>query len=139
MYEYNINEIRKEYDEEGLSYRSLGKIYGVSYFAIRDHLISNKNLFSTKKKNNKIKLKEKFANIYGKDEDLIVVLKCRYCGKIHEIRDGRLNIYNCNCGKNLICWYVINYVYSKVLFRNKLMKNDSIRKFDKYAEIDDEN
>lgn len=138
MYEHDINVIRKEYEEEGLSYRSLGKIYGVSYFAIRDHLISNKHLISSKKKSNKIKLQEKFANIYHKDEDLIIILKCRYCGKLHEIRDSRLNFYNCSCGRNLICWFVINYVWSKVLFRNKKLKDDSIRKFDKYGELPDE-
>ena len=138
MIEHDINEIRKEYEIEGLSYRSLGKVYGVSYFTIKYHLENNTNIFSSKKKNNKVKEKEKFANIYHKDEDLIIVIRCRYCGKLHEIRDSRLNFYNCSCKRNLICWYVINYVWSKVLFRNKKLKDDSIRKFDKYAEIEDE-
>jgi len=66
---------------------------------------------------------------WDKDQFLICVLQCRWCSKIHEIRNAT-GTYNCDCKHNLLYGRSINYLWSKVLYINKLIKGDYIAAFD---------
>lgn len=66
---------------------------------------------------------------WERDQFLICVLQCKFCNKIHEIRNAT-ETYNCNCKHNLLFGRSINYLWSKVLHINKLIKKDYIAAFD---------
>lgn len=103
---------------------------------IRENTMSNerkkqiKNRFYKQTKEEKL-IKNKIKE-YKKDKDLIFVLKCRHCGKEHKIKQRYTNKYDCKCGRNLICYYVINHAGSRILFKNKLMKGENVRSYDPY-------
>lgn len=63
---------------------------------------------------------EKQYRKYLKDKELLKVIKCRKCGKVHEIVH-RYELWKCSCGKNLIFGVSVNYKNCEVLFdREKL-------------------
>ena len=80
------------------------------------------------------RLKKEKIKSYRKDKDLIFVLKCRYCGKEHEIRQRYTNYYHCKCGRNLICYFVVNYLWSKVIYMSPLLKKMNVRSYDKWRD-----
>jgi hypothetical protein len=100
---------------------NIGKAYDPSksrklkYLKVKDH-----------KTIKKVKLTQKYINNWDKDQSLIVVIKCRNCNLIHEIRKGYYS-YFCTCGRNLLILNAINYLYSNVVFRNKNMVGDKIK------------
>jgi hypothetical protein len=59
----------------------------------------------------------------------IIVLQCRYCGKLHEINQKFKN-KNCTCGRSIIFCGTVNHLWGKVLWKNKLLENYDISKFD---------
>lgn len=68
---------------------------------------------------------------WAKDKELIIVLQCRGCGKIHEVKN-KYRMFNCDCGRNLVVFHTINHLWGKIIWKNKLLENYDISKFDPY-------
>lgn len=74
-----------------------------------------------------IKITRKQLLEWKNDDKIICVLQCLKCKKLNIIKE-RFYTYNCKCGKNLIIYQNINYAGSKVVFKNKEMKDkDSLK------------
>jgi len=65
---------------------------------------------------------------WKRDKTLIFVGICRKCKKLHMIRNEKYNV-NCECGNNIIWNTVINHFGIEVIFKNKLLKTDSVKNF----------
>jgi len=77
----------------------------------------------------KIKISQQRMKEWKKDNALITTIRCRWCGKVHEIRKLYHN-FNCDCKHNLILFYSINFLWSEILFMNKTIEDNCIIKFD---------
>jgi len=108
------NNLQRYYDKN----KNLNKIYDVN----------GKSKVPTLKKPNISKYK---MDRYKKDIDLIALIFCRNCGKIHELKN-KFYTYNCECSKNLIIFGVVNFLYSKILYISDKVEDYSLRTFDKY-------
>jgi hypothetical protein len=82
-------------------------------------------------KHYKTNITHRIKNSWPKNDKLILVLQCRNCGEYHEI-DKELKSYRCICGKNMIFLYVINHLYSKIIYRRKGFELDSLNNFTVY-------
>jgi len=65
---------------------------------------------------------------WKRDKTLIFVGICRKCKKLHEINNEKYNI-NCECGNNIIWMTIINHLGIEIVYRNKLLKTDSVKNF----------
>jgi ribosomal protein L37AE/L43A len=56
----------------------------------------------------------------------LFTLRCRNCGKKHQIRN-KWHYYSCDkCKKNLILYCVPNYLNAEVLYKSKELKTDNL-------------
>jgi len=76
-----------------------------------------------------VKIKQRQLKQWDKDNKLIIVLQCRGCRKLHRIKN-KFRIFNCNCGRNLVCFGSVNHLWSYIIWKNKLLENYDISKFD---------
>jgi len=65
---------------------------------------------------------------WSKDKTLIFAGICRKCGKLHKIKNENWNM-NCQCGQNIIWFNMINHMGIEVIFKNQLLKTDSVKNF----------
>jgi len=65
---------------------------------------------------------------WNRDKSLIFVGICRRCNKIHEIKKEVYHV-DCECGNNIIWFTMINHLGIEVVFKNKLLKSDSVKNF----------
>jgi hypothetical protein len=77
------------------------------------------------------KIKKISLQQWKRDNAILCIIWCKNCGKIHEIRN-KFNIYNCTCGKNIIYFTTINFLWSKLLYISDKIKNYSLCTFDPY-------
>jgi hypothetical protein len=75
-----------------------------------------------------MKITKSKLKLWNRDKTLIFVGVCRKCGKVHEIRNEIYNV-NCTCKNNIIWHTMINHFGIEVVFRNKLLKSDSVKNF----------
>ncbi len=78
-----------------------------------------------------IKIKQKQLSTWNRNKELIIVLRCRSCSKLHEIFKKYHN-KNCDCGRNILCFGTVNHLWSSIIWKNKLLENYDISKFDKW-------
>lgn len=76
-----------------------------------------------------VKIKQKQLNVWDRNKELIIVLQCKNCGKLYEIKN-KFRIFNCDCGRNLVVWHTVNFLWSTIIWKNKLLKNYDLSKFD---------
>jgi hypothetical protein len=77
----------------------------------------------------KPKIKDKQIKVWSRDQFLIAMIRCKKCGKIHEIRIAYHSL-NCECKRNLLIYEQINFLWADLLYLSDKVKGYNLQTFD---------
>ena len=77
----------------------------------------------------KKKIKVRQMRSWRCDSRLIAVIRCKNCGKIHEIKKAYHSL-NCSCKRSLLIYEQINFLWSDLLYLDDKVKGYNLQTFD---------
>jgi len=80
---------------------------------------------------NEVKITQKMLRQWKNDLKTRLVIQCKNCGELH-VFNKNYDFYNCACRRNLIYFSSVNFVWSKIIFRDEKMEGYSLLKYDPY-------